>query len=144
MNSIAESADGSDDGIPEEEEQRYRELESELSGIQNRPAVLTEDQKAAALAFLVIGEDGQPRVHHQAYMVPNEADDDIDGDEDDDGDTEGSVSAQPSMSQRLIAELATMKAELPQVHVARDPRFALELGTFVKVYAACRRYASEP
>src|SRR3546814_5987293 len=57
MNSIAESADESDDGITEDEEQRYRELESELSGIQNRPAVLTEDQKAAALAFLVIGED---------------------------------------------------------------------------------------
>src|SRR3546814_16364975 len=82
--------------------------------------VLTEDQKAAALAFLVIGEDGQPRVHHQAYMVPNEADEDIDGDEDDDGDTEGSVSAKPSMSQRLIDEIATLKDELPRVHVARS------------------------
>src|SRR3546814_3789287 len=104
--------------------------------------VLTEDQKAAALAFLVIGEDGQPRVHHQAYMVPNEADDEIDGDEDDDGETEGSVSAKPSMSQRLIDELATMKAELLRVHVASDPRFALDLGTFVMVDAALRRYAS--
>src|SRR3546814_1454400 len=84
MNMIAESADESDDGITEDEEQRYRELESELSGIQNRPAVLTDDQKAAALAFLVIGEDGQPRVHHQAYMVPTEADEDIDGDDDSD------------------------------------------------------------
>src|SRR3546814_20217463 len=69
MNSIAESADESDDGITEDEEQRYRELESELSGIQNRPAVLTEDQKAAALAFLVIGEDGQPRVRTEERRV---------------------------------------------------------------------------
>src|SRR3546814_9649726 len=69
MNSIAESADESDDGITEDEEQRYRELESELSGIQNRPAVLTEDQKDAAIDFLDIGEDGKPSVHHQAYMV---------------------------------------------------------------------------
>src|SRR3546814_7975008 len=71
-------------------------------------------------------------------MVPNEADEDIDGDEDDDGDTEGSVSAKPSMSQRLIDELATMKAELLRVHVASDPRFALDLGTFVMVDAALR------
>src|SRR3546814_19031165 len=75
-------------------------------------------------------------------MVPNEADEDIDGDEDDDGDTEGSVSAKPSMSQRLIDELATMKAELLRVHVASDPRFALDLGTFVMVDAALPPYAS--
>lgn len=143
MNMIAESADESDDGITEDEEQRYRELESELSGIQNRPAVLTDDQKAAALAFLVIGEDGQPRVHHQAYMVPTEADEDIDGDDDSDAETDGSVSAKPAMSQRLIDELATMKAELLRVHVASDPRFALDLGTFVMVDAALRRYASD-
>src|SRR3546814_4773847 len=76
-------------------------------------------------------------------MVPNEADEDIDGDEDDDGDTEGSVSAKPAMSQRLIDELATMKAELLRVHVASDPRFALDLGTFVMVDVALRRYASD-
>src|SRR3546814_9041749 len=59
MNSIAESADESDDGITEDEEQRYRELESELSGIQNRPAVLTEDQH----------ENGRA---HVGTPVPNE------------------------------------------------------------------------
>src|SRR3546814_18878079 len=47
------------------------------------------------------------------------------------------------MSQRLIDELATMKAELLRVHVASDPRFALDLGTFVMVDAALRRYASD-
>src|SRR3546814_20522457 len=57
MNSIAESADESDDGITEDEEQRYRELESELSGIQNRPAVLTEDQKAARSEERRVGKE---------------------------------------------------------------------------------------
>src|SRR3546814_14278478 len=47
------------------------------------------------------------------------------------------------MSLRLIDELATMKAELLRVHVASDPRFALDLGTFVMVDAALRRYASD-
>src|SRR3546814_18903914 len=75
-------------------------------------------------------------------MVPNEADEDIDGDEDDDGDTEGSVSAKPSMSQRLIDELATMKAELLRGNVASDPSFAHDLGTFVMVDAYVWRYAS--
>ncbi len=140
MNTIAEAANESDDGITEDDEVRYRELECELRDIQNRPPILTDDQKASALAFVVIGEDGQPRVHQQVYVSPEAIDDDAD--DDGDGETDGTVSAKPAISQRLADELATMKAELLRVHVASDPRFALDLGTFVMVDAAQRRYSS--
>lgn len=140
MNTIAEAANESEDGITDVDEQRYRELESELRDIQNRPAVLTDDQKASALAFVVIGEDGQPRVHHQVYVTPEALDEDADNDGDDE--TDAAASAKPAISQRLADELATMKAELLRVHVANDPRFALDLGTFVMIDAAQRRYGS--
>jgi Predicted transcriptional regulators len=140
MNKIAEAANESDVGITDEDEQRYRDLEVELRDIQNRPPVLTDDQKASALAFVVIGEDGQPRVHQQVYMTPEAIDEDVD-DESADG-VGSSASPKPAISQRLADELATMKAELLRVHVASDPRFALDLGTFVMVDAAQRRYGA--
>jgi ParB family chromosome partitioning protein len=52
-------------------------------------------------------------------------------------------SAKPAMSQRLIDELATMKTELLAVHVANDPRFALDLGTFIMADTATRLYGRE-
>lgn len=140
---IEAAANESDDGIADDDEQRYREFQAELQNIQNRPAVLTDEQKASALAYVVIGEDGRPRVHEQLYLTPEVADEIDNGDAGDDyDDTDGTVSAKPVISQRLADELATMKAELLRVHVASDPRFALDLGTFVMVDAAQRRYGS--
>ena len=143
LDAIEVAASESDDGITNDDEQRYREIQAELQNIQNRPAVLTDEQRASALAYVVIGEDGQPRIHEQLYLTP-EAADDVDGEQadEDDGDTDGAVSTKPVVSQRLADELATMKAELLRVHVASDPRFALDLGTFVMVDAAQRRYGS--
>jgi ParB family chromosome partitioning protein len=142
MSLIAEAANESEDGITDDDEQRYRDLESELRDMQNRPPVLSDNQKASALAFVVLGEDGQPRVHHQVYRTPEATMETDDADEDRvDADTGGS-SGKPAISQRLADELATMKAELLRVHVASDPRFALDLGTFVMVDAAQRRYGS--
>ena len=142
MTIIAEAANESDDGITDDDEQRYRDLESELRDIQNRPPVLSDDQKASALAFVVLGEDGQPRIHHQVYRTPEATSETDDADEDRDDVATGGASGKPAISQRLADELATMKAELLRVHVASDPRFALDLGTFVMVDAAQRRYGS--
>ncbi|BBB11187.1 ParB/RepB/Spo0J family partition protein [Sphingopyxis sp. FD7] len=139
---IAEAANESDDGITDDDEQRYRDLESELRDIQNRPPVLSDDQKASALAFVVLGEDGQPRVHHQIYRTPEAMSETDDSDDDRDDAAPGGASGKPAISQRLADELATMKAELLRVHVASDPRFALDLGTFVMVDAAQRRYGA--
>lgn len=140
MNMIAEAANESDDGITDDDEQRYRDLEVELRDIRNRPPVLTDEQKASAVAFVVLGEDGQPRVHHQVYVTPEAIDED--GDDEGTDDVGSSASPKPAISQRLADELATMKAELLRVHVASDPRFALDLGTFVMVDAAQRRYGA--
>jgi len=142
------AADENGEGYTEDDEARTQALEAEYEAIQSRTPVLTEEQKASALAYVVIGRDGQPRIHEQLYVAPVEAPedesddlgDDDDGDADHADDAEGS--AKPVMSQRLADELAMMKTELLAVHVASDPRFALDVGTFIMADAATRHFGS--
>lgn len=140
------AADEDGEGYTEADEARTQSLEAEYEAIQSRTPVLTEEQKASAIAYVVIGKDGQPRVHEQLYVAPVETPTDDDGDPDGDDETGDGESAEgmgkPVISQRLADELAMMKTELLAVHVASDPRFALDLGTFTMVDAATRRFGS--
>jgi ParB family chromosome partitioning protein len=142
----ASAADENGEGYTVDDEARTQALEAEYEAIQSRSPILTDEQKASALAYVVIGRDGQPRVHEQFYIAPVEmpVDEDGAGDGDDDTDhgDEAEGSAKPVVSQRLADELAMMKTELLAVHVASDPAFALDLGTFTMVDAALRRYGS--
>ncbi|MGQ2931892.1 MAG: hypothetical protein ACT6Q3_15570, partial [Sphingopyxis sp.] len=47
---------------------RQRALEAEYRAIEKPAPVLTEEQRAGALAYVVIGHDGQPRLHEQLYV----------------------------------------------------------------------------
>ncbi|MDJ0277699.1 ParB/RepB/Spo0J family partition protein [Sphingomonas sp. 2R-10] len=138
----------------DDDETRIAELQAEYQAIAGRPAVLGEAQRANARAYLIIGADGQPRLHHEVFALPQpiaESDDASDeSDIDDAGNADGaavSVDAamddpteQPAMSQVQIDRLATMKTELLAVHVASDPAFALDLGTFVMAERATRAF----
>jgi len=75
---------------------------------------------------------------------PREIDARQDGDDDSDeatddamtGEGDANAAGRPAISQRLGDELAMMKAEILRLHVASDPHFALDLGTFIMVDAA--------
>lgn len=149
MNALeAVDRDENGDGLTDEEYARYRELQDELHSIEFQPLVISDEQKVTALAYVVLGEDGQPRVHEQLYVVPQnpvDNDDDIDAEEeiDESDNNENAIGeARPAVSQRLANELAMMKAELLRVHIASDPNFALDLGTFIMADSALRGYAS--
>ena len=143
------AADENGEGYTEDDEARTQTLEAEYEAIQSRNPILTDDQKALALAYVVIGRDGQPRIHEQLYVAPVETPGDEGGDDEGDegadavdhaDDTAGPT--KPVVSQRLADELAMMKTELLAVHVASDPRFALDVGTFIMADAATRHYGS--
>lgn len=123
---------------------RVEALEAEYRAIEKPVPVLTDEQKAGALAYVVIGHDGEPRLHEQLYVAPVEQDETHEPDDDgEDGDDSGDpviTSGKPAYSQRLSQELAEMKSELVRVHIASDPGFALDLGTFWMVDKATRRY----
>ena len=140
------AADENGEGYTADDEVRTQTLEAEYEVIQSRTPILTEEQKASALAYVVIGRDGQPRIHEQLYMAPVETPVDEDRNADDDGDVdhgeEAEGSSKPVVSQRLADELAMMKTELLAVHVASDPQFALDVGTFIMADAATRHFGS--
>lgn len=122
---------------------RVELLEAEYRSIENQTPILTDEQKAGALAYVVIGHDGEPRLHDQLYIAPVEEEADEENVEecgDYDAVENGVVNAsgKPAYSQRLSQELAEMKSELLRVHIASDPRFALDLGTFWMVDKATR------
>ena len=118
-----------------EDEQRLR---AELTTIVDSAPLYDAEQKASALAYVVLAPDGRPQIHHQLYVAP--ADETVgeamaDGGE---GDTETKVQegavtddTRPTISQRLYDMMAMMKTQLLALHVASDPGFALDLGTFI-------------
>lgn len=126
-----------------DDELRNEALEAELASINDRMPVLTDEQRATAVAYVVIGADGTPRVHEQLYVAP-EPEPGEEGERDalDDDVLDATVVAKPAISQRLAEELATMKTELLAVHVASDPAFALDLGIFIMAEAASRTMSS--
>ena len=149
-----ETASEHPDYEPEDDDEaRVAALQAEYQAVEARPAVLGEAQRAQARAYLVLGADGCPRLHHEVFALPRS--DEASADEGSEtGEDHGSADAdtvkgdatvddaagQSAMSQVQIDRLATMKAELLAVHVASDPAFALDFGTFVMAERATRTF----
>lgn len=129
----------------DEQSERLEALEIELEELTDTGTIITDEQRAAAIAYMVIGDDGEPRLHHQLYVEPvvdETADEDFDpdADEPDDG---GAAETEPAKAEvkysaKLSDELAMMKTELLAIHIASDAHFALDLGTFIMVDNATR------
>src|SRR3546814_18953532 len=100
-------------------------LEAEYRAIEKPAPVISEEQKAGALAYVVIGHDGQPRLHEQLYVAPVEQpDEDEQGNQvegEDDSDDVVAGPGQPAYSPRLSQEPAEMTHDLLRVHTARNP-----------------------
>ena len=141
LEEIAQAA--GEEGYSDEEAEHVQALEAEYAALTEPVPVIDEAQKAASRAYLVIGHDGQPRVHDQLYVIPTvpaeeeateEPADDADAAVQDD--VLEDAAARSPISQRLADELAVMKTELLAIHVASDPHFALDLGSFFMIDAA--------
>ena len=152
LEAIANGAD--EDGYSDEEISRIEALEAEHTALNEKPPFISAEQREKALAYLVIGSDGQPRLHERLFIVPKpepeleeaEAEagaDDVQPEEVEQELVEEGPSLAP-ISQRLAEELAIMKTEILRLHVASDPHFALDLGTFFMVDAALGRSYGHP
>lgn len=146
IDEIEEAASDSHE-YSDEQLERIDELEEELGALQDRQATYEPEQKARALAYVVIGEDGQPVVEETLFVATSdEEDEDIDSEADEaDGDGADDTDAaeaprKASLSQKLVDRLALMRTELVALHVANDPHFAMDLGTFIMVDGAHRKF----
>lgn len=145
---IEEAADDSHD-YSEEQLERIEALEEELGAIVDQQPVYEPEQKAQALAFVVIGTDGQPVIEQALFVSPDE-EDEVDEESDDGVGEDGSESpvdataapGKPVLKGKTIERLSTMRTELIALHVANDPHFAMDLGTFIMVDKALRTYGA--
>jgi len=158
---IAEEAEG----YTEDQVAEIEALQAERDTLSSTGTAFTPAQKAGAVAFIMIDRDGQPKLYEEIFAVetPVEQVDEIDdptGDEDQGDDDQGNdddALVSPAdddeadgtdaleYSGRLRDEMAMMKTRLLALHIASDPQFALDLGTFIMADDACKlAYNSMP
>ncbi|MGE5564275.1 MAG: ParB/RepB/Spo0J family partition protein [Bacillota bacterium] len=118
-----------------EAEVKVRELDEILDGIVNKPPVIDDELKAKVGTFLLLDQDGRPKLDTCFYTEVT-ADEASTGEAEDGSpgsDDEEKPSRQASLSRRLIDELAMQRRDILAVHVAADPAFALDLAIFLMV-----------
>ena len=127
--------EGSSDEARDETEAKIRELSDQVDAIVNKTPVIDDDLKPRMGAFLVLDEQGRPRLDTSYYaeISPDEGpapDDESSG-------ASGGPSDKPSrtagLSQRLVDELSMQRRDILAVHIAADPGLALDLAIFLMV-----------
>ena len=143
--------EGSDESARLHAEEKAEALEREIAALRDKPPVIDEALRPVLGAFLLLGEDGVPRLDALFYREPVPETDDRAGaggdedDDDDDGagaadrrDTSSSphekVEERPqALPRALVDELAIQRRDVLAVHVAADPVLALDLATFLMI-----------
>jgi len=119
----------------DEAEAKVRELSDAIDAIVNKPPLVDEALKPQLGSFLVLDEQGRPKLDTSFYAeVP--ADEIVTGEG-----TESTDCAEPAskpgraagLSQRLVDELSIQRRDILAVHVAADPGLALDLAIFLMV-----------
>ncbi len=143
----AMEADDESEGMTDEDAELFETLEAERNRLEAPATVLSDEQKAGAIAFVFLDSDGKCYLHHEAYAAPAPIDETGTGEDGDGASGDSGAVARPvaeapeksGITQRLADELAYQKTELVALHVASDPHFALILGTFMMVDAGWQR-----
>ena len=117
-------------------EAKIRELSDRIDGIVNKPPVIDDALKPRVGAFLMLDEQGRPRLDGGLYTQV--ADDDEGGGRDHEaGNTAAEAGEKPGrsagLSQRLVDELAMQRRDILAVHIAADPGIALDLAIFLMI-----------
>ena len=132
-------------GILEDEETSYEgreaaetkigELNDRIDAIVNKTPIIADELKPHVGAFLILDEQGRPKLDTSYYTEMAQGDDFARGGED--ARLSGAPSSKPSraagLSQRLVDELAMQRRDILSVHLAADPGLALDLAIFLMV-----------
>jgi ParB family chromosome partitioning protein len=123
-------------------EARIREVGARIDALTDKPPLIPEELKPRIGAVLVLDELGQPRLDTIYYVEPADEPEEpgtdatrVTGDE---AQETVAAAAEPpgksaSLSQALADELAMQRRDILAVHVAADPRLALDLAIFLMI-----------
>ena len=122
--------EASDASEQEAAETRVRELNDAIEAIVNKLPILDASLQQRAGAFLILDEEGRPRLSPGLYL---EADNDPleQGEGDAARGLEAKANKAPGLSQRLLDELAIQRRDILAVHIAADAGLALDLAIFL-------------
>jgi ParB family chromosome partitioning protein len=118
-------------------EGRFRELSDQVEAIGDKPPLIDEATKSEAGAFLLIDDQGRPKLGLN-YYVEAKGNDCVEPDSGGGAESGTAPAAEkpakkPKLSQRLVDELAIQRRDILAVHLAADPTFALDLAIFLMV-----------
>ena len=124
-----------DDAARAEADAKVRELDQAIDAIVNKPPVIDDELKGKVGAFLLLDDQGRPKLDTSFYA--DIAGGEVSGADGDDDESTREASVEParsgSLSRRLVDELAMQRRDILAVHVAADPAFALDLAIFLMV-----------
>jgi len=123
------------DQARDEAEAKIRDLGDRIDAIVNKTPVIDDELKPRVGAFLILDEQGRPRLDTSLYAEISPDDEAVPAGEG------GGISAGPSakpgraagLSQRLVDELAMQRRDVLAVHIAADPGMALDLAIFLMI-----------
>lgn len=121
-----------DETAREEAESKIRELSDRIDAIAHKPPQIDEEMKPRVGAFLLLDEQGRPRLDPVFYTEAAAANDGLAPAEDIPPDADRPQKA-AGLSQRLVDELAMQRRDILAFHVASDPGFALDLAIFLMI-----------
>ncbi|HEX8534394.1 MAG TPA: ParB/RepB/Spo0J family partition protein [Allosphingosinicella sp.] len=120
----------------EQAEVKVRELRDAIDTIVNKPPLIDEVLKPKVGTFLILDEQGRPRLDASFYVEATDGEaSDVDEGGRDDGFSEGRPNSARTagLSQRLVDELAMQRRDILAVHVAADSGLALDLAIFLMI-----------
>lgn len=124
-----------DDSARADAEAKMAELDQALEAIVNKPPVIDDELKSTVGSFLLLDEQGRPKLDTSFYAEI--AADNPSPEEGDDDPLTAGDDVQPAgragLSRRLVDELAMQRRDILGLHVAADPAFALDLAIFLMV-----------
>ena len=129
----------SDDAARAQAEEKIPELDREIDAITDKPPVIDPELKGQVGTFLLLGNDGHPRLDASFYAEITADEDGGERADAGDADQRPVMQAEPaqpraaSLPRVLVDELAIQRRDILSVHVASDPGFALDLATFLMI-----------
>jgi ParB family chromosome partitioning protein len=136
---VLEDEEASDEERSQAEE-AIRVLEKRIEALADKPAIIPDDLKPRLGTFLLLDDEGRPRLDSTYYAEP--AREELKpGEEGQSGAviavapnvTAEEASKPAGLSQALVDELAIQRRDILAVHVAANPGLALDLATFLMV-----------
>jgi ParB family chromosome partitioning protein len=121
---------------------RMRQIGARIEAITEKPPLIPEDLQARVGTFLVLAENGEPRLDTSYFVEPcNDPEEPVTregaaspGDTREPAATDSEPAHKPhALSQALADELAIQRRDILAVHVAADPGVALDLAIFLMV-----------